>query len=88
MNTKVPFVLLAAVNVAQQQKSRYSVSILTLSMFLKLLKATYVMQQYQGKTTWQQWLRESPTVIRYTYIAYLDKFRGVNTGKTLCLRLP
>jgi len=39
---------------------------------------------YNFVLPWQQWLRESPTVKRYTYLAYLDKFRGVNTGKEHC----
>jgi len=36
--------------------------------------------EYNFVFPWQQWLRESCTVIRYTYITYLDKFGGVNTG--------
>ena len=40
--------------------------------------------KYNRLFPWQLWLRESPTVIRNTYIAYLDKFRGVNTGRQQC----
>ena len=34
-----------------------------------------VQGEYNFVIPWQQYLRERPTVIRYTYIAYIDKFR-------------
>ena len=50
-------------------------SLATLSEFITLLRMTYLRQQYYGNSLfllrWQQWLRERPAMLRYTYVAYL-----------------
>jgi predicted GNAT superfamily acetyltransferase len=42
-----------------------------------------IQEEHNFVFPWHQWLRERPTVICYIYIAHTDKFRGVNTGKSI-----